>query len=210
MKQITKIVLTLVAIMALAVPAESQVRFGLKAGLNLNKLHLSRRLGDDLVNSDNRVGFTGGIIMEVVLPVAGLGIDASALYAHRSDQLSTYSNSEVIKRDYICVPVNLKYKLTLPVIGRVIKPFATTGPEFQFLIKDNFKDIGNIIEGKNMSVSWNVGFGIELLSRVQVHASYGIGLSKALKTVGIGNIDTDKYQNGGKDNYWTVTAAYLF
>ena len=56
-------------------------------------------------------------------------------------------------------------------------------------------------------MAWNFGFGVELFSKVQVAASYGLGLTKSLEAVGVmdNGVDID-----GKNRYWTVTAAYLF
>ena len=207
MKKIT--ILALVCIVS-TLSAQASLRFGVKGGVNVNRLHLNKEVFNDVVNSDNRLGFTGGVMVEFTLPVVGLGIDASALYARRTANLDEYSNYEDVKRDYLTFPVNLKYKISLPVVGKFITPFATTGPEFSFLINDNFDKLSNMVDGKKMSTSWNVGFGLEVMNRVQIHANYCIGLTKALETVGITNYDQDKWVTRGKDRYWTVTAAYMF
>lgn len=64
------------ACLALAIPAQAQINFGVKAGLNVSKLHLSK----DIVSKDNRAGFFVGPTAEFTLPVLGLGIDGSVLY----------------------------------------------------------------------------------------------------------------------------------
>lgn len=194
--------------------AMSQIRFGLKAGVNINSLHFNKNIGQDIFSSENRAGFAGGIMMEFNLPIVGLGLDASAMYSHRSDDLGYYTENSTLKRDYFTFPINLKYKLSLPVLGNVVKPFATTGPEFSFLINDNFKkfNLSTTFDGKKMSTAWNVGFGIEIMNKVQLHANYSIGLTNALEAVGITSdqYDNETFQTRGKDKYWTVTAAYLF
>ena len=45
--------LMVIACLALAIPAQAQIKFGVKGGLNVSKLHLSEKT----FNSDNRAGF---------------------------------------------------------------------------------------------------------------------------------------------------------
>ncbi len=174
--------------------ASAQLRFGIKGGVALNKMEFDK----SSLESDNRAGFTGGIMLEFNLPVVGLGFDASAMYTHRSAKYSA-GNAELttLKRDYIAFPINLKYKFS---ILPMVKPFAFTGPEFGIRLSDE----ADGAKYSRMSTSWNVGAGVELLNHLQIAASYGIGLNKTVQdALGISNID-------GKDKYWTITAAYLF
>lgn len=188
------IMLAIIAIM----PAQAQVRFGLKGGITINELKWDK----DIIASDNRAGFTGGVMLEVGLPVVGLGIDASALYTHRENEL--YLEGEKLKRDFIDFPVNVKYKLQLPVISKIFAPFVSTGPDFALLLSD--ADKGDY-KSRKWNISWNVGFGAELFKKLQIHANYGIGLSKAFEYI---NKEVDGKAVNGKDKYWTITAAYLF
>ncbi len=189
----------LFAIALMAIGVNAQVRFGVKAGVGLNSIHLSNLSSD--FKSENRTGFTGGLMMEVNLPLVGLGVDASAMYTRRSGAIN---DTEVGVRDYISVPVNLKYKLSLPVVSQILKPFVFTGPEFAFNVGDKKSQYGS--EYKSTTVSWNVGLGVELLKHVQVAAAYNMGISKSITNVlGISGVES-----GAKDRAWTVTAAYLF
>lgn len=180
-----------VAIVALtsALPSAAQVRFGVKAGICLNEMHFSK---DDLTNSDNRSGFAGGIMLDgrIPLPLIGFAFDASAMYVRRSVNKDCHD-------DFISIPVNLKYRFGLPVISEFLVPFLTTGPEWSYMI-DHSKNIG--FDTNKSNFSWNFGLGLEVLSHVQLAASYGIGLSKTYESD----------HNDGKNRYWTVTAAYLF
>ncbi|WP_161553806.1 outer membrane beta-barrel protein, partial [Paramuribaculum intestinale] len=108
------------------------------------------------------------------------------------------------KREYIEIPLNLKWKINVPVVASIVKPFLTTGPSFSFLTsKESFREFKN----KKTDVAWNFGFGVELIKHIQVSASYGIGMTKAFESVGL----TNGAQNiDAKNRYWTVTAAYLF
>lgn len=208
MKKTTRffaVVMVAVAAIVAAVPSQAQFKFGLKAGAAINSLKFSN--SDELKSSfskDNRAGFVGGAMIEFTVPVIGLGFDLSALYVHRETK-SVDEDFDNIKRDYIDIPINLKYKLSIPVISKVVKPFVTTGPSFAFLTSK--KAIEDAYKNKSVDIAWNFGFGLELLSHVQVAASYGLGLTNTLKAVGV----TDNSEKiNGKNRYWTVTAAYLF
>ena len=208
MKKTTRffaVVMVAVAAIVAAVPSQAQFKFGLKAGAAINSLKFSN--SEELKSSfskDNRAGFVGGAMIEFSVPVIGLGFDLSALYVHRETK-SVDEDFDNIKRDYIDIPINLKYKLSIPVINKVVKPFVTTGPSFAFLTSK--KAIEDAYKNKSVDIAWNFGFGLELLSHVQVAASYGLGLTNTLKAVGV----TDNSEKiNGKNRYWTVTAAYLF
>ena len=62
-----------------ATSAQAQIKFGLKGGLNVTDMSLSRKVFD----ADNQAGFFIGPTVKFTLPVMGLGIDAAALYDQR-------------------------------------------------------------------------------------------------------------------------------
>lgn len=205
-KSVISVAIVAIAVLLSSTPADAQIKFGIKAGANFNSL----KFNQDLFNDDNRAGFNGGVMLEFTMPIIGVGMDASVMYVHRSGEDFTDHDeagneiSTSTSRDYIDIPLNLKYKLSLPGIGSLVKPFVTTGPSFAFLVSK--KNINEFIKNKSCDIAWNFGFGIELFSHVQVAASYGLGLTNTLEYVGIGNNETIE----GKNRYWTVTAAYLF
>ncbi len=190
------------AFMAVA-PAAAQVRFGVKAGVALNSIHFNKEIVNDLTSGSNRAGFTGGVMAEVQVPIVGLCVDGSLLYTHRSATLKGSTSEEVFKRDYLDIPINLKYKFNIVGLSSIFAPFVYTGPDFAVLVSETKQDG---YKNKTLSTSWNIGFGAELFSHLQVSATYGIGVTKAMEYVGIKGSE----KVSGKDRYWTVTAAYLF
>ena len=56
-------------------------------------------------------------------------------------------------------------------------------------------------------MAWNFGAGVQLFNHLQVGASYGIGLNKTVEFTGVAS-NTKPIE--GKNNYWTITAAWLF
>ena len=136
--------------------------------------------------------------------MVGLGFDLSAMYVRRNSQWLENNNLTKDNRDYIDIPLNLKWKINVPLINNIVRPYLLTGPTFSFLT--SAKSAGEAWTNKKFDTSWNFGFGAELVKHVQLTASYSIGMTKALKTIGAtgtSNID-------GHNRYWTVTAAYLF
>lgn len=185
--RIKGIILAAIMVVAMVVPASAQFRFGPKVGMTVSELHFN----ESTFNTGNRTGFTGGLMAEFTVPIIGIGFDASAMYARHS--------SKGFNRDYVTVPVNLKYKFGLPVVGKIITPFLTTGPGFSFLVND-------LKGAKNVNIDWNFGLGVTLINHVQIAASYGFGISKAAKLAGVDSAKAIE----GKDRCWTITAAYLF
>lgn len=184
--------------------ANAGLRFGVKAGLNVNNLHFNSKLFD----AENRTGFTGGVMTEFMIPVVGIGFDASLMYTRMNsrDYVNT-SATEVDEisagKDFIEIPINVKYKLSLPAVESFIKPYIYTGPTFAFKLNKNTLDYWKT---KTCQVAWNIGLGVELIRHLQVQASYGFGINDVVDRMGIAQTESLKLKN----NYWTITAAWLF
>jgi len=198
-----KAIIAAVVVLATAMTASAQFKIGPRVGINVNSLHFN----SDTFNEENRTGFNAGLQAEFTIPVVGLGFDISAMYVKRNSQyMSTLENSNTTKHhsDYIEIPLNLKYKLGLPLVSKIITPYVFTGPSFAFRTS---KEIINDMQSKKCDIAWNFGFGVELIRHLQIGASYGIGMTKALQTI---NVAGDSAGIEGKNRYWTITAAWLF
>ena len=191
MKLFTKILAVIVVAASATVSAQAQFKWGVKAGVAINELKFDK----GALDSDNRAGFTGGLMADFTVPVIGVGFDASVLYAARSVKFDNQSKT----RSYIDIPINFKYKIGLPVVGNIVSPFLTTGPDFSFLLSKS--RIDEVWKNRKFDFAWNVGAGVQLVNRVQIAASYGFGLTKSV---------SDESLNSSKNRCWTVTAAYLF
>ena len=182
--------------------ASADFRFGVKAGMNFNKLSYKIQNKSDLegqFKSDNRTGWMAGVMAEFTLPIINIGADASLLYARQNvDDNSAYEN-----KNFLDIPINMKWKIGLPVVGNVISPIIYTGPDFLFALN---KETLNNFKSKTCEVGWNVGIGVELVKHVQVEAGYCFGLNSVAKMTGM----VDAVDLKVKKNYWTLTAAYLF
>lgn len=187
-------------LVAFFIPASAQFKFGPRVGIEVNSLHFDKSVFD----SENRAGFTGGLQAEFTVPIIGIGADLSVMYVHRTSEWKRDNDLETAK-DYIEIPLNLKYKLNLPAISKIIAPYVFTGPSIAILASS--KAVTELVEAKKCDFAWNFGIGVELVKHLQVGASYGMGLTKALQYIGVAS---DAADIEGKNRYWTITAAWLF
>ena len=194
MKKIILCLLTLV----LALPVAAQVRVGIRGGLTVGKLRFDR----ELVSSDNRAGYCGGLLLDMNIPVIGLGIEASAMYTHRNNRLT--DDSQIYKRHYIDIPVYARYRLPLQGLSHIFAPIVFTGPSFSILFNENAR---NDYKNSKTFLSWDVGAGADLFNHLRLTATYGIGISKAMSYI---DYEYTGSQVSGKDRCWTISAAYLF
>lgn len=210
MKTFKTLLLIVCLAAGLTATAGDMFRWGPRVGLEVNKMHFN----SDLFNNDNKAGITAGLMAEVNIPVINLGVDLSVMYVHRvfdstvpatsPDAASMVASDNYRKRDYIEIPLNLKYKFGLPVVGKVLTPYVFTGPSFSILASK--KAINEAYQNKSCDIAWNFGIGLQFFNRLQIGASYGLGITKAVERV-------SSYQGAeidGKNNYWTCTAAWLF
>ena len=195
-------VLIIAAIVAIAniIPVSAQFKIGPKLGIDVSTL----KFDSSVFDSQNRAGFTGGLMCEFTAPIIGVGFDLSAMYVRRSAQWMESNNVMSNNRDYFTVPLNLKWKFGIPMV----KPFLTTGPEVSFLTSR--KAVSNAFSNGSVDWSWNFGAGVEVLSHLQIAASYGIGINKAMKAVNLGGQNVGQGGVSARNRVWTVTAAYLF
>ena len=193
-----KKVLLIGLLMLSVLPAAAQVRLGVRGGITLNELRFDR----DVIDSDNRAGYCGGLLVDLNIPVVGLGVEASVMYTHRDNRLS--DGNVVFKRNYIDIPVMARYRLDIPKVKHVFAPMVVTGPTFAVMFSD---DAPKEYKSRKTYVSWDVGAGADLFNHLRITASYGLGISRAMSYI-------DKEYNGdkvyGKDRHWTLSAAWLF
>jgi hypothetical protein len=215
MNTIKRMLVAVVALFAISAAASAQFAIGPRVGATINSMKFSK----DIADTENLAGFTAGLQAEFTIPIINLGFDASVMYVHRkteSDETvlsgikDVLSSSSVRSRDYVDIPINVKYKIGLPIVGNIVTPYVFTGPSFAFLASK--KAINEAYENKSVDVSWNVGVGVQLISHLQIGASYGFGLTNTISKISdyTGSDASNLTEIDGKNNYWTVTAAWLF
>lgn len=200
--------IVLVAATYFAVPANAQLKFGIKGGLNITDMSLS----NDVFETSNHTGFFIGPTIKFTLPIVGLGIDASALYDQREGEVNVEADDNTLvstrlKQKSINIPINLRYDIGL---GSLAAVYLAAGPQFGFNVGDKnqslYKDVAEWrLNTSNFSV--NVGAGVMLLGHLQVGANYNIVCGK---TGEITVLDGAESVLRGRSNTWQISAAYYF
>lgn len=189
--------LLLVVCCWLAIPAQAQVHFGLKGGLDVSKLSCS----NDLFKGENRTGFFIGPMMEFTLPIVGIGIDAAALYSQSGLKAETEggleSETETLKS--IEIPINLKWTFGL---GSTLGVYLAAGPQFGFNLDDK---LWENVETKKCAVSVNIGAGVKLVQHLQIGVNYNIGASKLADF-----LEDSSFEANLRKNSWQISLAYIF
>lgn len=208
-----KVIFAVLVMLVGAASAQAQFRFGVKAGVTVNSLNL-KDLPATVTDKSNQTGFTGGIMAEFTVPVIGVGADVSAMYVRRNTQFleangETYGGMENISRDYIEIPVNLKWKINIPAVSHIVRPYIATGPSFSFLTSKT--GINEAFKNRKVDTAWNIGFGVQLINHLEIGARYGWGMNKVFEKTGVSEqLGLESTNINAKNNYWTVTAAWLF
>ena len=188
MKKLISTLLVAICCFAMAMPAQAQVKFGVKGGMNFSSLDFKiAALGDITQNS---TGFFIGPMVEATVPIIGIGIDGAVMYSQRG--------KEDFKQQGLEVPINLKYTFGL---GSSAGIFIAAGPDFFF----NFKDLdfaNTVIEKNTAQVGLNVGAGVKLLNHLQIGVNYQFALGNSFD---VKNADVNT-----KTNTWQVSLAYIF
>lgn len=219
MKKIISTLLVAACLFA-AVPAQAQIRWGLKGGVNLTKPKLSGF--SDNFKSDNTTGFFIGPMVDFTLPIIGLGVDGALLYSQRKAKIveTTSNASDVLKQHSLEIPINLKYSMGL---GDLAGVFIAVGPSFGFNLKNtDFKNFIPVVsspndpghelfknEFKKANVSLNFGIGLKLINHIQLGVNYNLLLTESAKVdenMDFGELTGGKFKN----NSWQISLAYLF
>ena len=205
-----KVLLLVFAAVALSLPSQAQVKFGLKGGLNLTSMSFDKDAADNALK--NKAGFFIGPTVKVGLPVTGLSIDASALY----DQRNSGIEGQTVVEKNVFVPINVRYQYGL---GSSASVFLKVGPQFGWNVGDktfqlNSETIANVKNQftlKNSNISLNVGLGATVFKHLELGITYNIALGK---TGEVSYWDAAKlaYSQVTKTrtNCWQLNLAYYF
>jgi hypothetical protein len=216
----TKWSLIALCIAAATVANAQGIRFGAKGGLNVATV----KFNDGIFDSDNMTGFHIGPILEVMTLVPGIGVDVAVLFTQKGgkvhyrsmgmytdDIIHEYEQVEAettAKVNFIEVPVNLKWKMILPLV----KPYIAAGPYISFPISGewylSYGDVLAQVKNRSFGAGLNFAAGVEVLSMLQVSVNYNLGLTDHFKDPAGHYYDTDS--SFGRTRTWVISAAVFF
>jgi len=162
--KIFKRVLLIVLVMT-AFSANAQFKLGVGGGLNMSNFG-----GSDVSNTDSRLGFNGGFMVEIKLPVK-LGFEADILFSTKGASVNfdpTFPAADY-KLSYIDVPVVVKIYMAKVLSFQL-------GGQYSMLISGKFAGTDVKDQLKSSDLSAVVGFGLDVL-KVHTSVRYNYGLT---------------------------------
>lgn len=206
MKKILLLVAVIVMALSHSLSATAETRWGVTAAGNISTLKFNQNLASISQVCNFSVGVTG----ELIIPGAGFAVDGSLLYTQLGGKIGLgeypvwsvdgYTNPRTYQH-YLEIPLNLKFKYSnLNGVENTIAPLVFAGPSFTILMAHSDIDALKYAGGE---FSVHVGFGCEIIRRIQVTGSYNWGLTYALRTAKL-----DQYS--AKNRYWRVAVTYMF
>ncbi|NDW13284.1 porin family protein [Bacteroides sp. 214] len=193
-------VLVIALTVGMAIPAQAQIKLGVKGGLNLAEASFSK---DDL-KTNNFTGFFIGPMVDITIPIVGLGVDGSLLYSQKGVKFGSKDGAvdETVKQNGIEVPINLKYTFGL---GSLAGIYIAAGPSFFFNLSGDDKISSfSEVKMKNAQLAINLGAGLKLLNHLQLGVNYNMPLNDSAKFSDA--LHGDSY----KTKTWQVSVAYIF
>ena len=196
------VIALIIAFSTIATTGYSQVRFGLRGEVGLNKATFSKKA----IEVENLNTFKIGPTVEIMFPVMDFGVEASILYNNNKMDVAYLEDSSTpikVTNHYIDIPVNLKYKFGLI---SPVKIYAAAGPYAKIHVGGDdikFADVTDDIKAKTFEAGVNLGLGVELFKRLAVGVNYGIQLTDDYST------NQPKWSDAlnNKDGLWSIQAT---
>lgn len=212
MKKLFLIVLTVFIVL----PAFSQIKFGLKAGLSTTNLKMedlktltsgqTQYVVDALKGAN--YGFHGGAFVR--LGLMGFYIQPELLFASRTDEYTVADAddpaSEIIKKQQF-------NQLDLPImLGVRLGPIRlNAGPSARLLInspKDLIDDPDFKVMYNNLTFGYQAGLGVDIIKRITLDLRYEGSLQKYQTQVE--NVTGDKFTLDDRPNAFLLSVGIMF
>lgn len=164
------LVFALIAISAVSINAQNNLKWGLMAGMNVSKYTFT--------GFDNRVGFHAGVKAELGLSqgASGAYMDFAGLLSLKGAKIDGGSIASITFNPvYLEIPVHIGYKYA---VNDDLSLFGSAGPYIGIGLFGKAKIKGDIVEsiGSDDSMSENI-FGEDGLNRFD----FGLGLKAGLE-----------------------------
>lgn len=189
-----------------AATASAQFRYGAMVGGDISTL----RFKQDLIQIDKSVGYSAGVVSELMFPGIGFGVDFGLYYEQRGATLHLGSRpmwadqgygTDRSYLHYVVIPFHLRYKYTnLSGFEDYLAPLAYVGPSVGFLVGHSNIDCMKYPVGE---LGMDFGIGAEIKRNWQVTVGYTLGLTYALK-------DKTLTDYSARNSTWNLRVSYFF
>lgn len=203
-----KKVLSLVVISVLfcVFGSSAQFRWGPMLGVDITNLKYKQ----DLITIDKTVGFSAGVVTEMMFPGIGFGINSGLYYEQKGAMLhlgeKTIWSSDGYGKErsylhYAMLPIHLRFKWTrMSGFEDYLAPFVYGGPTFGILVGHSKIHALRYAAG---DVGLTVGGGFEVMRQWQISCSYTWGMTYAEKTRLLDDFS-------GKNRSLSIQISYMF
>ena len=169
---------------------QAQVRFGVKAGLNLANISVSDASGSSF---SMKPDFYAGVLASIPL-VGKLSLQPEVVYSGQGSDVKEGGDKGKYNLGYVNVPVLVKYEILSGL-------HVETGPQLGVLVSAKVKadgapstDIKS--ELKTADFGWTLGASYLLPLNLGFDVRYNLGLTNYLKNTSIGSIKNGVLQIG--------------
>lgn len=237
MRASNRFIITLLIIIGTTCMASAQLRYGFRFGGDFAKASLGNAsvlanavpAGSNTAYPNdykgeaslvNRSGFSGGLALEYQFEKCGFAPDIALLYTRYNTRLVLPGQTpQSFGRNFLEIPVHLKWKFWIPRTKNLFAPMIYTGPSLMCRL-DNKDGIaynlsytnstslktsetsnGYRFASNTLQPGWDVGIGFDVINFIQITAGYRFGLGNAAKSPDEVTLHT---------NAWTVAATILF
>lgn len=142
--------------------AQSNVKFGIKAGLNYANFTNTE------IQTDAITSYHAGLLVEIGL-FDNLAIQPELLYSTVGASYDNLSNEIKNELGYVSIPIMAKFNLSETL-------FIEAGPQGSFLLSK--KDKVNFDDYNDLDLAANVGLGLDVTKNLFVSARYSLGLTE--------------------------------
>ena len=175
----------------MALPQASNAQIGVVGGLNFESLD-DLDAGEASANFESSTGYHVGLAFNRDFAVLGLRLSGIYRRVGEYEFAGEQGGSESFSLSTIEVPLDLKYRLSLPLVT----PYAMAGPQVSFPIGDGSGELGDDFEDnlEDVNLSGNVGAGVEFNLA-------GVRLTPELRyEFGVTSIFGDDFEIPGTEN----------
>lgn len=154
----------------------SQLRYGFRFGGDFAASRLKNVPGYSIKNGS---GFAGGLMLEYQFEKFGFAPDIAVTYGRHNSRLKPKEGEPFsYGRNFIDIPIRLKYKFWLKSTKDLFAPMIYTGPVFSCRLGHDKEEI---LQTKGFQPGWDVGVGFDAINFIQITAGYRFGLGNAVK-----------------------------
>lgn len=193
-----RLILFTILLIAAVAGASAQLRYGFRLGGDFADCSLKDAGNASLIN---RSGFSGGMALEYQFPGNGFAPDIAVTYTRRNSRLNDAAAPVSFGRNFIEVPLHLKYKFWLHSFHDLVAPMVYCGPSMSIRLDHGH---ASPLATKRMQPGLDVGIGVDIVNFIQITGGYRFGLGNAAKGFS-GCPDASL-----RTNSWQVAATLLF